>query len=183
MSVDSDLEGMDKEQLAAEIRRLRAGIREHRNKSGHGLCWYVPELWSLLPEKTDPLPAVPPEKEFLEQCRVYRQSLDHPYERHARVLEAVDTISSGKIEPGREAEFIVSILEGLPTPFLAGVSSLLQRKRRRDPEAEPLVIEHDDHPEEIVRKMNEILKTMGLRLEDLTAEDDDFITYRIAGTP
>ncbi len=50
--MDEDVEGMSPE-------TLRAGIRAHRDAAGHELCWHHPALWSLLPEKTDPLPAVP----------------------------------------------------------------------------------------------------------------------------
>jgi hypothetical protein len=57
--VDEDLEAMTREQLIAEARRLRAGIRTHRDSTGHVLCWHHPALWGLLPEKTDPLPTVP----------------------------------------------------------------------------------------------------------------------------
>lgn len=58
------------------MRRLRAGIRAHRDSSGHGLCWHHPELWGLLPERTDPLPEVPEWPQFLRGCIRYRQSLD-----------------------------------------------------------------------------------------------------------
>jgi hypothetical protein len=74
--VDDDLESMTREQLVAEARRLRAGIRKHRDSTGHELCWHHPALWSLLPEKTDPLPSVPAWPEFLRGCLRYRQSLD-----------------------------------------------------------------------------------------------------------
>jgi hypothetical protein len=74
--VDGDLESMTREQLMAEARRLRAGIRKHRDSTGHELCWHQPALWSLLPEKTDPLPNVPAWPEFLRGCLRYRQSLD-----------------------------------------------------------------------------------------------------------
>jgi hypothetical protein len=33
-------------------------------------------LWSLLPEKTDPLPVVPAWPQFLHGCVRYRESLD-----------------------------------------------------------------------------------------------------------
>jgi hypothetical protein len=46
--VDEDLEAMTREQLIAEMRRLREGIREHRDSTGHALCWHHPALWSLL---------------------------------------------------------------------------------------------------------------------------------------
>jgi hypothetical protein len=74
--VDEDLEAMTRGQLIAETRRLRAGIRAHRDSTGHALCWHHPALWGLLPEKTDPLPAVPTWPEFLRGCLRYRQSLD-----------------------------------------------------------------------------------------------------------
>jgi hypothetical protein len=47
--LDADLDAMAKSALIAEVRRLRAGIREHRDSSGHDLCWHHPELWGLLP--------------------------------------------------------------------------------------------------------------------------------------
>jgi hypothetical protein len=74
--VDEDLEAMTREQLIAEVRRLRAGIRTHRDSTEHELCWHHPALWGLLPEKTDPLPVVPTWPEFLRGCVQYRQSLD-----------------------------------------------------------------------------------------------------------
>jgi hypothetical protein len=73
---DQDVDGMSHEQLVAEVRRLRAGIREHRDSSGHQLCWHHPKLWGLLPEQTDPLPVVPDWPQFLRGCVHYRQSLD-----------------------------------------------------------------------------------------------------------
>jgi hypothetical protein len=74
--MDEDLNAMSIEQLAAEVRRLRAGIRAHRDTTGHELCWHHPALWGLLPERTDPVPAVPAWPEFLRGCVRYRQSLD-----------------------------------------------------------------------------------------------------------
>jgi hypothetical protein len=74
--MDEDLDAMTREQLIAETRRLRAGIRAHRDSSGHALCWHHPALWGLLPERTDPLPTVPTWPEFLRGCVRYRESLD-----------------------------------------------------------------------------------------------------------
>lgn len=74
--MDADLEGLSREQLIAEVKRLRHGIREHRDSSGHELCWHHPALWSLLPDKSDPLPVVPDWQQFLRGCIRYRQSLD-----------------------------------------------------------------------------------------------------------
>lgn len=73
---DRDLDTMRREDLVLEVRKLRDGIRKHRDCSGHDLCWYHPELWGLLPEKTDPLPEVPEWPKFMEGCICYRKSLD-----------------------------------------------------------------------------------------------------------
>ena len=74
--MDTDLDTFSREQLIAEVKKLRAGIREHRDSTGHELCWHHPQLWGLLPEKTDPQPAVPSWPRFLEGCIRYRRSLD-----------------------------------------------------------------------------------------------------------
>ena len=74
--LDDDLAELSREQLVEEVRRLRSGIREHRDSSGQELCWHHPKLWGLLPERTDPVPAVPAWPEFLHGCVKYRQSLD-----------------------------------------------------------------------------------------------------------
>ena len=74
--LDEDLETMSRGELVIEVRRLRAGIREHRDSSGHNLCWHHPQLWNLLPERVDPDIAVPPWPKFLRGCLHYRQSLD-----------------------------------------------------------------------------------------------------------
>lgn len=73
---DSDLETMSAADLKTEVRRLRSAIRAHRDSSGHDLCWYHPELWNLLPEKTDPKVAVPPWPQFMRGCVNYRAALD-----------------------------------------------------------------------------------------------------------
>jgi hypothetical protein len=75
-SLDEDVERMSREQLVAEVRRLRQGIRRHRDGTGHELCWHHPALWGLLPDTTDPLPTVPDWPRFLEGCIRYRRSLD-----------------------------------------------------------------------------------------------------------
>jgi hypothetical protein len=74
--MDDDLAGMSREQLLDEVKRLRAGIRAHRDSTRHKLCWHHPALWGLLPEKTDPLPVVPEWPEFMRGCIRYRESLD-----------------------------------------------------------------------------------------------------------
>src|SRR5262249_56922696 len=57
-----------------------------------------PSLWSLLPEKTDPIPVIPEWPEFIRGCVRYRQSLDEqapnaprtnePYERRSALTSA-----------------------------------------------------------------------------------------------
>jgi hypothetical protein len=74
--MDDDLSCLSREQLEGEVRRLRAGIRAHRDASGHDLCWHHPELWGLLPERLDPIIAIPPWPKFLRGCIAYRHSLE-----------------------------------------------------------------------------------------------------------
>ena len=74
--MDEDLQQMPREQLIEEVRRLRAGIRAHRDASGQALCWHQPALWGLLPEQVAPAIAVPEWPQFLRGCIRYRQSLD-----------------------------------------------------------------------------------------------------------
>ena len=74
--MDQDLDTMDRPALIAEVRKLRQGIREHRDSSRHALCWHHPQLWGLLPEKIDPEIEVPDWPRFMEGCLHYRRSLD-----------------------------------------------------------------------------------------------------------
>lgn len=74
--MDEDLAGLTREQLIDEVKRLRAGIRAHRDSSGNDLCWHHPDLWRLLPEPLDPRIAVPEWPQFMRGCIRYRQSLD-----------------------------------------------------------------------------------------------------------
>jgi hypothetical protein len=67
--MDEDVQEMSRAQLVAEVKRLRQGIRQHRDSTGHELCWYHPALWALLP-------TVPDWPQFLQGCIRYRQSLD-----------------------------------------------------------------------------------------------------------
>ena len=85
--MDSDLDGMSRDELIAEVRRLREGIRKHRDSSGQELCWFHPALWSLLPERSDPKPVVPEWPRFLEGCIRYRRSLDEQAPQAPRSAE------------------------------------------------------------------------------------------------
>ena len=74
--MDDDLNQMSREQLVEEVKKLRQGIRAHRDSTGQELCWHHPALWGLLPEPSDPLLVVPNWPQFLSGCIRYRQSLD-----------------------------------------------------------------------------------------------------------
>jgi hypothetical protein len=74
--MDSDLDALSRDQLIIELKRLRGAIREHRDSTGHDLCWHHPALWELLPEKIEPALAVPAWPQFMRGCIRYRQSLD-----------------------------------------------------------------------------------------------------------
>jgi hypothetical protein len=74
--MDTDLDQMTREELLTEVKKLRQGIRAHRDSSCHALCWHHPALWGLLPDTTDPVPDVPAWPEFMRGCVQYRQSLD-----------------------------------------------------------------------------------------------------------
>jgi hypothetical protein len=87
LPMDEDLKLMSKDQLIDEVIKLRMGIREHRDSTGHQLCWHHPKLWSLLPEKTDPKIAVPEWSEFMKGCIQYRQSLDQQNPQAPRTSE------------------------------------------------------------------------------------------------
>jgi hypothetical protein len=74
--MDEDLETKSRDALIAEVKRLRAGIRAHRDSSAQDLCWHHPQLWGLLPEPIAPEVAVPPWPNFLSGCVRYREALD-----------------------------------------------------------------------------------------------------------
>jgi hypothetical protein len=86
--MDEDLQQMSRENLVAEVRKLRDGIRQHRDSTKHELCWHHPALWGLLPETTDPVPVVPEWPQFLEGCIKYRQSLDRQAPAAPRTAES-----------------------------------------------------------------------------------------------
>ena len=86
--MDEDLVDLSRDALIAEIRRLRQGIRGHRDAGGQELCWHHPALWGLLPEQTDPVPTVPEWPQFLRGCVQYRQSLDTQLPNAPRTTDA-----------------------------------------------------------------------------------------------
>jgi hypothetical protein len=86
--MDDDLQHMSKDLLIEEIKKLRTGIREHRDSTGQKLCWHHPRLWSLLPEKVNPNISVPEWAEFLKGCIQYRKSLDEQNPDALRTAES-----------------------------------------------------------------------------------------------
>ncbi|MBA3901723.1 MAG: hypothetical protein H0X62_16225 [Bacteroidetes bacterium] len=74
--MNEDIEYLSWNELISEIKKLRMGIRKHRDSTKHELCWHHPQLWNLLPEKTNPEIAVPAWPIFLRGCLHYRESLD-----------------------------------------------------------------------------------------------------------
>jgi hypothetical protein len=87
MDLDDDLHQYTRDELIAEVKKLRAGIRAHRDSTKHELCWHHPHLWGLLPEKLDPELAVPAWPQFLRGCVRYRESLDTQLPHVPRVSE------------------------------------------------------------------------------------------------
>jgi hypothetical protein len=85
--MDEDLQSFSREELVAEVQKLRTGIRAHRDASKHELCWHHPQLWGLLPEKTAPEITVPAWPHFLRGCLKYRESLDAQLPDAPRVME------------------------------------------------------------------------------------------------
>ncbi len=75
-NMDTDLEHMTREELINEVIKLRQAIREHRDSTGHDLCWHHPQLWNQLPEKLSPEIQVPEWSQFMNGCIRYRKSLD-----------------------------------------------------------------------------------------------------------
>jgi len=67
---------MSRDELIAEIKKLRNAIRQHRDCSGHDLCWFHPDLWNVLPETSNETIEVPEWSKFMEGCVRYRKSLD-----------------------------------------------------------------------------------------------------------
>jgi hypothetical protein len=87
---DEDLEQLTRDELLAEVKKLRGGIRRHRDSTGHELCWHHPELWELLPEKVDPDLSVPAWPQFLRGCLRYRESLDAQLPNVPRVTDELE---------------------------------------------------------------------------------------------
>jgi hypothetical protein len=73
--MDEDLTQLSRQALVEEVVKLRRAIREHRDSTGHDLCWHHPQMWELLSEGVSPEIAVPPWPKFLRGCIRYREAL------------------------------------------------------------------------------------------------------------
>ncbi len=113
---------MSREQLAAEVTKLRDGIRRHRDSTGHELCWHHPALWSLLPERSDPLPRVPDWPQFLRGCIHYRQSLDEQAPDALRTHAAFDT---SKVTEAEVVDFLKAFETASGTRSFANVKDMI----------------------------------------------------------
>lgn len=124
--MDEDLEAMGREQLDAEVRKLRDGIRADSQRTGHDLCWHRPELWSLVPDYVAPSPDVPRREEFIQQCELYRDSFDPPLPNGPR-LESV----LGMHEMEAAASRIIEKRERYDIPLLCRVTVTWDAMRGR----------------------------------------------------
>jgi hypothetical protein len=88
--MDEDLADMSPEQLVEEVRKLRNGIRGHRNSTGHELCWHHPKFWGLCRRRATQFPTVPTWSEFLRGCIRYRRSLDEQLPSTPRLSRPYD---------------------------------------------------------------------------------------------
>jgi hypothetical protein len=97
--MDADLEGWSREQLIVEVKKLRQGIRAHRDSTGHELCWHHPALWALLPEKPTRSPLCPTGRSsfaavFTTASRLMSNYLMHPEAIDRTASEPVRRLSS-----------------------------------------------------------------------------------------
>ena len=119
--MDHDLDALDREALVAEVKRLRAGIRAHRDSTENELCWHHPQLWGLLPEPIAPEIRVPAWPQFLRGCVHYRQSLDRErpdaprIEREAPIFHGINVVSIEVPDLAAARTFYADIL-GLGDP-------------------------------------------------------------------
>jgi len=87
--MDEDLDKLGREELLSEVKRLRAGIRAHRDSTGQELCWHHPELWGLLPEKIAPDVAVPTLPAHFVAVKFYTAASLPPTDSVRRALQSI----------------------------------------------------------------------------------------------
>ena len=106
--MDEDLNHFTQTRLIAEVKRLRAGIRQHRDSTGHDLCWHHPQLWGLLPEQVTPDLAVPAWPEFLRGCLRYRESLDAQLPNAPRLTEEYGNLDKSSARSQFQAQHLMA---------------------------------------------------------------------------
>ena len=76
---DLSLALLNRNELKAEVLRLRAAIRLHRDEKGHDRCWLDDQrLYSVLPEGVKADMILPCREEFLSNCARYWSSRQPP---------------------------------------------------------------------------------------------------------
>lgn len=75
--------------LIKEVLELRSAVRKHRDEKGHDRCWLDDmELYKALPEGVaDVNLQLPPEKEFLANCKRFYDSRKDPNESFLKQIE------------------------------------------------------------------------------------------------
>jgi hypothetical protein len=76
VSMETDLNELNREELLAELVKIRNAVSAHRDSTMHYLCWHHPALGDLLSEKSSVRAVVPEWPVFRRGCLKYRQSLD-----------------------------------------------------------------------------------------------------------
>jgi hypothetical protein len=78
--MDEDLENMNIDQVRTEAKKLRDAIRYHRDQKGDDRCWVDDiRLYEALPEgPVNYDPTLPPEEEFLANCKRFCKSRQTP---------------------------------------------------------------------------------------------------------
>lgn len=82
--MDDDLTTMTRDQMEIEVRRLRGGIRQHRDERGDDRCWLDDQrLYALLPDTGVAITTLPPKDVFLRSCERFWQTRQaHPEKLH-----------------------------------------------------------------------------------------------------
>ena len=89
-TLDEDLDSMSREDLRQEVRRLREGVRRHRDSSGPSCAGTIQTSGGSPPESTDPVPEVPAWPQFIRACIRYRESLDTQLPSAPRITREYD---------------------------------------------------------------------------------------------
>jgi hypothetical protein len=93
VSMETDLNELNREELLSELVKIRNAVSAHRDSTMHYLCWHHPALGDLLSEKSSVRAVVPEWPVFRRGCLKYRQSLDE---------QLTDAPRSNKEFPGRD---------------------------------------------------------------------------------